>query len=91
MGKAGTEMASGISGGGGRGSGSSSGSLLSAGPSLSCGIENGEESSISEGTLKHSDNFTRYDVLCSWDPTNFLMLQKGTSIQTTRCRSRAQD
>ena len=63
--KAGIEMASGMSDGGGRGSGSGSGSLLSAGSSLSCGVENGKVSSISEGTLKHSDNFTRYDELRS--------------------------
>ena len=35
------------------------------------------------GTLKHSDNFTRYDELRSWDPANFLMLQNGGSTDTT--------
>ena len=59
---------------GGRGGHSCSGSLLSAGSSLLRGLENDEVPTISYGTLKHSDNFTRFEELRSWDPTNFLML-----------------
>ena len=88
--KAGAEMASGMSGGEGGGFGTGSRSSSSAELS-EWQLREAEGSGTVTGTLKHSDNFTRYDELHSWDPTNFLMLQNGGSTDTTRYRSRARD
>ena len=88
--KAGAEMASGMSGGDGGGFGSGSRSSSSAELS-EWRLRKAEGSDVVTGTLKHSDNFTRYDELRSWDPTNFLMLQNGGSTDTARYQSRARD
>lgn len=41
-------------------------------------------SAKSDRTLKHSDSLTCYEELHNWDPMNFLMLQNGGSMDTTR-------
>ena len=69
-------MASGMSCGDGGGFGSGSRSSSSAEFS-EWHLREAEGSDVVTGTLKHCDNFTRYDELRSWDPTNFLMLQNG--------------
>ena len=74
-------MASGMSCGDGGGFGSGSRSSSSAEFSQ-WHLREAEGSDVVTGTLKHCDNFTRYDELRSWDPTNFLMLQNGS--QRTR-------
>ena len=90
-------IAGGMSGGGG-GSGVTSGAApgigsLSSASSSDMGDIGWEAvvgvcRGIEDGTRKHSDFFTRYDVQRNCWPANFLMSHRGPSIEVTRYRSR---